>query len=72
MRSLLAAAAICLSTISASAEEPYIATSKVLATCIGLQMREVLTPGNRIMSPNVMLQRPKPARAAYIAPFAKI
>jgi hypothetical protein len=54
MRAILAITALCLATVSAFGEEAYESTAKVLGACIGLEMRQILTPGSRIMSPDAV------------------
>jgi hypothetical protein len=50
MRCILAITAICCATVSSYGES----TAKLLGACMGLEMRQILTPGNRIMSPDAV------------------
>jgi hypothetical protein len=54
MQFLLLVAVMCISTITAFSEEVYLGTSKELGDCLGQQMRRVVGPGSRIISPDAL------------------
>jgi hypothetical protein len=55
MRFILAITALCVVTVScACGEEAYESTANELAACIGREMKPLLTPGSRIISPDAV------------------
>ena len=55
MRPILVITALCVATVSSAyGEEAYESTANELAACIAREMKPLLTPGSRIISPDAV------------------